>query len=383
MKIFPIRFDRNEISGSFGDIGTALPLLMGMILASGIDAASVLIMFGIMQIFTALKYGIPMSAQPLKVFATIVIAHKLTGPVIFGGGLAVGIMMLLLTVTGLIDKLAILMPKAVIRGIQFGLGIQLAMLAFNNYILAGAKPQTYILVAITFLTGMLFLGNRKYPPAIFIILIGLIYLTITGENHSAEIIAGFSFHLPVFNYKFNMGDTITGILLLALPQIPLSLGNSIFATRQIVNDFFPEKRITIRKISYTYSLMNIVNPFFGGIPTCHGSGGMAGHYTFGARTAGSIVIYGSLFIIAGLFFAGKFHSIINYFPLPVLGVVLFFESITLITMVKDITELKSDLLIAIIVGLTSAFVPYGFGLGMLIGLFLFYFKIPKAYHFEK
>jgi MFS superfamily sulfate permease-like transporter len=340
-------------------------------------------MFGIMQIFTALKYGIPLSAQPLKVFATIVIAHKLTGPVIFGGGLAVGIMMLLLTVTGLIDKLAVLMPKAVIRGIQFGLGIQLAMLAFNNYILAGAKPQTYILVAITFLTGMLFLGNRKYPPAIFIILIGLIYLTITGENHSAEIIAGFSFHLPVFNLMFNRSDTITGILLLALPQIPLSLGNSIFATRQIVNDFFPEKRITIRKISYTYSLMNIVNPFFGGIPTCHGSGGMAGHYTFGARTAGSIVIYGSLFIIAGLFFAGKFHSIINYFPLPVLGVVLFFESITLITMVKDITELKSDLFIAIIVGLTSAFVPYGFGLGMLIGLFLFYFKIPKAYHFEK
>jgi MFS superfamily sulfate permease-like transporter len=383
MKIFPIRFDRNEISGSFGDIGTALPLLMGMILASGIDAASVLIMFGIMQIFTALKYGIPLSAQPLKVFATIVIAHKLTGPVIFGGGLAVGIMMLLLTVTGLIDKLAVLMPKAVIRGIQFGLGIQLAMLAFNNYILAGAKPQTYILVAITFLTGMLFLGNRKYPPAIFIILIGLIYLTITGENHSPEIIAGFSFHLPVFNLMFNRSDTITGILLLALPQIPLSLGNSIFATRQIVNDFFPEKRITIRKISYTYSLMNIVNPFFGGIPTCHGSGGMAGHYTFGARTAGSIVIYGSLFIIAGLFFAGKFHSIINYFPLPVLGVVLFFESITLITMVKDITELKSDLFIAIIVGLTSAFVPYGFGLGMLIGLFLFYFKIPKAYHFEK
>jgi len=46
-------------------------------------------------------------------------------------------------------------------------------------------------------------------------------------------------------------------------------------------------------------------------------------------------------------------------------------------------EVKADLFIAIIVGLTSAFVPYGFGLGMLIGLFLFYLKIPKAYHFEK
>ena len=51
-----IRFDRNEWSGAFGDIGTDLPLITGMILVSGIDAASVLIVFGIMPILTARLY---------------------------------------------------------------------------------------------------------------------------------------------------------------------------------------------------------------------------------------------------------------------------------------------------------------------------------------
>lgn len=383
MKFFNIKFNRNEFAGSFGDIGTDLPLITGILLASGMNVASALIMFGLMQIFTALKYGIPMSVQPLKAFATIVIAQKLASPVIFAGGLAIGIIMLLLTITGMIEKLAVLIPKPVIRGIQFGLGIQLAMLAIKNYILPAETPGTYIIAAITFITGLVLLGNRKYPPAIFIILTGIIFALYSGKINGTKIISGFGFHLPEINVHFKMSDMIMGVVLLALPQIPLSLGNSIFATRQIANDFFPEKKITVSNISFTYALMNIINPFFSGIPTCHGSGGMAGHYTFGARTAGSIVIYGCFFLVTGLFFAGGFHSIINFFPLPVLGVILFFESLTLITFLNDTSAIKSELFIAIIVGLTSAFLPFGYGIGMILGLFLYYCKIPDQAYLNK
>src|SRR5205823_12080891 len=112
-----------------------------------------------------------------------------------------------------------------------------------------------------------------------------------------------------------------------LPQIPLSLGNSILATRQIGEDLFPQTRLTVRKIGLTYSLMNLVNPFFSGIPTCHGSGGMVGHYTFGARTGGSVVIYGSIYLVLGVFFSHAFSTAVYLFPLPVLGVILLFEEI--------------------------------------------------------
>src|SRR3954466_14346603 len=120
-----VRFDRNELSGAFGDIGTDFPLLVGMILAAKLDAASVLTVFGLMQLLTGLAYGLPMPAQPLKAMAVLVIAGRANGNVLYGAGLAIGIVMFILAVTGLIDKLADFVPKNVVRGIQFGLGLQL------------------------------------------------------------------------------------------------------------------------------------------------------------------------------------------------------------------------------------------------------------------
>jgi hypothetical protein len=81
-----IRFDRNELSGAFGDIGTDFPLIVGMILVAKLDAASVLIMFGLMQLLTGFVYGMPMPAQPLKAMAVLVITRKVSGNVLYGGG---------------------------------------------------------------------------------------------------------------------------------------------------------------------------------------------------------------------------------------------------------------------------------------------------------
>ena len=88
-----IRFDRNEFAGAFGDIGTDLPLIVGMVLAAKLDVSSVLVMFGAMQILTALFYRMPMPAQPLKAVAVVVIAQKagqkITSDILYGGGLAI------------------------------------------------------------------------------------------------------------------------------------------------------------------------------------------------------------------------------------------------------------------------------------------------------
>src|SRR6266436_4733162 len=105
-----IRLNRNELAGAFGDIGTDLPLIIGLILAAHLDSPSALILLGAMQILTALCYRIPMPVQPLKAVAALVIAQKIGGNVLFGGGLAIGILMLFLTVTGLIDVLARVVP---------------------------------------------------------------------------------------------------------------------------------------------------------------------------------------------------------------------------------------------------------------------------------
>jgi Molybdate transporter of MFS superfamily len=364
-----IRFDRNELAGAFGDIGTDLPLIVGMALAAKLDGASVLILFGVMQILTALRYRIPMPVQPLKAMAALVISQKLGGPVLYGAGLAVGVTMLVLSITGLVDWLARVVPKPVIRGIQFGLGIQLASLALKDYI-QGDGIRGYWLAGAAFVLTILFLGNRRYPAALFVILLGAIY-ALAFKLSLPAIAQGVGFNLPQLHIPA-WSDIATGFLVLALPQIPLSLGNSVLATRQIAEDIFPEKRLTVRQISLTYSLMNLINPFFSGVPTCHGSGGMVGHYAFGGRTGGSVIIYGLLFLTLGLFFGAGFDQVVGVFPLPILGVLLLFEGLSLMLLVRDMADAKADLSIVILVGLIANGLPYGYAVGIVIGTALAY-----------
>jgi MFS superfamily sulfate permease-like transporter len=157
-----------------------------------------------------------------------------------------------------------------------------------------------------------------------------------------------------------------------LPQIPLSLGNSVLATRQLAEDLFPDRRLTIRKIGLTYALMNLINPWFGGVPTCHGSGGMAGHFAFGGRTGGSVIIYGSLLLVCGLFFGGSFDQITCAFPLPILGVILLFEALALIWLIRDTALSRTEFPITALVGLLAVGLPYGYVVGLVVGTALAY-----------
>lgn len=366
--LFPsIRFDRNELAGAFGDIGTDLPLVVGVALAANLDGTSVLVMFGLMQILTGLRYRIPMPVQPLKAMAAIVIAQKIAGPVLYGAGLAIGVTMLLLSVSGLLDWLARLVPKSVVRGIQFGLGLQLATLALRDYVQADGAVG-YWLAGVAFVLAVIFLGNRKYPAALFLVAVGFVY-AVALKLQVSSILEGVGFGLPQV-YVPQWQDVFTGFLLLALPQIPLSLGNSILATRQIAEDLFPHRRLTIRKIGLTYALMNLINPFFGGIPTCHGSGGMAGHYAFGARTGGSVIIEGALYVFLGLFFGRVFDAVVGVFPLPILGIILLFEGLALMLLVHGFSSSKGDLTIVMLVGLIAVGLPYGYLIGMVVGVAL-------------
>jgi MFS superfamily sulfate permease-like transporter len=322
-----------------------------------------------MQILTALRYRMPMPVQPLKAMAAIVIAQKLGGDVLYGAGLAIGLSMLLLSLTGLIDWLARVIPKSVVRGIQFGLGLQLALLALKDYVRADGA-HGYWLAGLAFVVTVFLLGNRRFPAALFVIALGLVYAFIFKLN-TGSIAQGTGFNLPQFHLPA-WNNVMTGFVVLGLPQIPLSLGNSVLATRQIAEDLFPDKPLTVRGISLTYSLMNLINPFFGGIPTCHGSGGMAGHYAFGGRTGGSVVIYGAMYLVLGLFFGGVFDQVVVVFPLPILGVLLLFEGLALLLLVRDVAASKTDFPVVLLVGLMANGLPYGYLIGVIVGTALAY-----------
>ncbi|MEX2672434.1 MAG: putative sulfate/molybdate transporter [Phycisphaeraceae bacterium] len=364
-----LRFDRHELAGSFGDIGTDLPLLIGMILAAGLDPAGVFIMFGLLQIFSGLAYGLPMPMQPLKAMAVIVITQGVTGDVLFGAGLAIGVMMLLLTLSGALQALARLIPPCVVRGLQFGLGLALASLAVRDYI-PHLGYEGYALAAAGFTLMIIFQGSRRWPAGLLVIGLGVIYALVFRFD-GATVVGGMAWSLPRFEVP-GMEAILTGLIVLSLPQLPLSLSNSVIATRQTIADLFPHRRVGVRKIGLTYSLVNLTVPFFGGIPLCHGCGGLAGHYALGARTGGSVLIYGSLFVIVGLLFSPVSTEALAVFPKPILGVVLLFEALILMRFVQDQAGSRKHFMLALLVGVLAFTLPQGFLVGLIVGTGLYY-----------
>ncbi len=363
----PLKFDRRELAGAFGDLGTDFPLLVGLTLACGLDGGSVLAVAGALQVLTALIYRMPMPVEPLKAMAAIAIAQRLAPGVIAGAGLTIGAVMLLLTATGLLETLARWVPKTVVRGVQCGLGLQLASLAAREFLPAGGSAGC-VLAAVSALIVVVMMGHERVPPALVVVALGLSYAFATGLDPRA-LVAGFGFRLPVFAVP-TAADAASGFFLLALPQLPLSLANSVLATRQVSVDLFPDRAPSVRKIGFTYAAMNLVAPLFGGVPACHGSGGIAGHYSFGARTGGSVVIYGSLFLILGLFFGGAFGEVVRAFPKPMLGVLLSFEGLGMFGLIRDQAADKRDFALVLLLGLVAAFTPYGYLTAMVAGTVL-------------
>lgn len=357
------RFDRHELAGAFGDIGTDLPLLIALIATCDLNVAGVCVLFGSLQIVTGLLYGIPMPVQPLKAMAAIMIAQRLSPGVLAGGGLAIGAGMLLLTVTGLLDHVVRVVPKQVVRGVQLGLGITLASLALGMFGKDGAPGYALAVVSVAALLTLR--GQRRVPAPLLVMALGLGY-ALAFKLGGTSTTGMMALRLPELASP-SFEDVRRGALLLALPQLPLSLGNSVIATSQTTRDLFPDRAVSVRKIGLTYGLMNLVAPWFGGVPVCHGCGGLVGFYGFGARTGAAPVLYGGMYVLLGLFFAPGFARLVGVFPMPVLGVVLLFEAVALMMLVRDVASDKTALWIALTVAAAVVGLPYGYAVGMVAG----------------
>ena len=69
------RYDRSELAGAFGDLGTLIPFVVGYITISQLDPQGVLLGFGLLAVLTGLYFRTPMSVQPMKAIATVAVTH--------------------------------------------------------------------------------------------------------------------------------------------------------------------------------------------------------------------------------------------------------------------------------------------------------------------
>ncbi|MGD9188018.1 MAG: putative sulfate/molybdate transporter, partial [Desulfobacteraceae bacterium] len=121
----PLKFNRMEFAGSLGDLGTLLPLSMGMILINGLHPNGVFFCIGLYYILSGLFFGVTTPVQPMKVIGAYAIATSISASQIMAASLLMAILLMIIGLSGAIDWLARRIPKAIIRGIQFSTGMLL------------------------------------------------------------------------------------------------------------------------------------------------------------------------------------------------------------------------------------------------------------------
>jgi len=358
-------FNLTEWAGAFGDLGTLIPFVIGYIAVLDIDPLGILLTFGVFLIVSGLYYKTPFPVQPMKAIggAAITQASLITSNMVWAAGLFTGVFWLIIGFTGILKHITRLVSKPVMRGIVLGLGI-------SFIIQATTMIRTDIIIAVIALILTIALFSNKFVPAMFALLVfGITATFITTPGFWQEIIAVRpGFRLPGFALSaITWSDMLTGIFILAIPQIPLTLGNSAIATTEENNRRFPDHPVSEKKVSISMGLMNLISPVIGGVPVCHGAGGMASHVRFGARTGGSVIILGGILLILGLFFSDSIVLILGMIPTSVLGVMLFFAGIELAMSARDVGPEKTDFFILLF---TAGFAVWNVGIGFMAGLII-------------
>jgi SulP family sulfate permease len=375
-----------EVAGSLGDLGTLLPILIGMILINGLDPMGLLVAIGLYYVASGLYFGVTVPVQPMKVIGAYAIATGLPAQQIFASGIWMAGLLFLIGVTGLIDVIGRAVPKAVIRGVQLSTGTLLMaegtrfIIGRSKFQLMGGAAEPYLDlqriggIPIGILLGILaggivmwFMNNRRFPAGLLVVVGGAVVGLLLGTHEGfAELELGI--HLPrwlPFGWPA-YADWMTALFVLALPQLPMTVGNAVVADADLSKEYFGQRshRVTYRALTISMAIANLVSAVLGGMPLCHGAGGLAAHYRFGARTAGSNLFIGAVFILLGLLLG--FHALAVFYLLPmaILGVMLLFAGSQLALTVIDLNARKDLFVALMILGITlAANLAVGFVIG--------------------
>ncbi|KAF3954024.1 hypothetical protein CMV_020582 [Castanea mollissima] len=413
----------SELSGAVGDLGTYIPIVLTLTLVSHLDLGTTLIFTSLYNIATGLLFDIPMPVQPMKSIAAVAVAESssghLTVPQIAAAGLSTSIVLLFLGSTGLMSFLYRFLPLPVVRGVQLSQGLSFAFTAIKyiryNQDLVTSKSGTprsllgfdglvVALVSLLFLILTTGAGdhhddnqedhenharddddgcrqpqNRReckrvrflssIPSALIVFLVGLFLCFLRDPSVFKDLKFGPS---KISVLKITWEDWKIGFVRAAIPQIPLSILNSVIAVCKLSGDLFPDREASAMKVSVSVGIMNFVGCWFGAMPVCHGAGGLAGQYRFGGRSGLSVVFLGIGKLVLGLVFGNSFGMILGQFPIGILGVLLLFAGIELAMACRDMNTKEESfvMLVCAAVSLTGSSAALGFGCGILLFLLL-------------
>ena len=385
------RFNRMEMAGSLGDLGTLLPIAIGMILINGLNPMGMFFSIGVFYILSGLYYGITVPVQPMKVIGAYAIATSMTPSQVLASVALMGGFLLIIGGTNAITVIGKYTPKPVVRGVQLSTGT-LLMAQGVKFMIGSSTFQAMRQVAEPYLSfqsvgpipigiiigvaggilTLLLLENKTFPAGLVVVTAGLLVGLVLGTHEGLDQLKIGMYSPKWLPFGIPAGTDFTfALFALVLPQLPMTIGNAVIADADLSQEYFGEdsKKVTYRSLTLSMALANFLSFAVGGMPLCHGAGGLAAHYRFGARTAGSNLMIGMLFLAFALFLGVHALSVVYLLPMAILGVLLIFAGTQLALTVIDITARKDLFVSLLILGITLA---SNLAIGFLVGIVVAY-----------
>jgi MFS superfamily sulfate permease-like transporter len=283
-----------ESSAAFADLGTFLPLMLGLVVVAGMDPVGLLYGFGLFALFTAAVYRRPIPVQPMKAAAAMGIAGLISADVLVATAIMIGVVLIVLSQTQSIEWLKRLIPKTVLHGMRLALAVSLIITAVG-------MVDTHWFGAGIILCLLLALQRTRLAGVSCALVLAIGWFVFADETSVQWSVSGWvwpQLHMPVWD------DFEVGLREAVLPQLALTLTNALILTAVIAKDYFPNdaEKISEKRLAMTSGLANLFLAPFGAMPMCHGAGGLAAHRALGSITGLSVAVFGvCCLLIAGLF----------------------------------------------------------------------------------
>ena len=334
-----MKFDRRELAGAVADVGVLVPIAAALIVSNGLSATAVLLPAGLLYIAAAFTYGLPIPVQPLKAFGAIAIAKGLGSDEIAAGALLMGVVFVFLGRLHLLDVAARAFPKALIRGVQLTVGLLFLKIAWGLVLdppksfAEHALPASWA-VPLAAVGVIAAISLRRYPVSLVLVLGGAAVMVALGGSDAALGPSNIAF--PALDWA----TMATAFTVLVLPQLPLSFANSCLATADAARVYFGEKAEAVRpgRLATSFGSANLFAGAIGGMPVCHGAGGLTAHVAFGARTGGAPLAMGIALLVLALGFGAGLAALLTAFPLPILAALLATAGLLHISLLRDLRE---------------------------------------------
>lgn len=296
----------NEVTGAVGDTVTVVPIVVAVALLTDLSLALMFVWFGVFQIVWGLYYGVPVSVEPMKALAALLLAGVVsTGEFLISGVLLGGVLLLIGT-TGTIGRIQHLLGPPVVRGIQLGV----ALVLLETGLRLGSGDLWMAGIAVFIAVPMIALGYSN-SSAMAVLVVGVLIALFHAGLPTPQLPSSDGLLL------FGADDLTLSVAEATGAQLAMTLGNACLAASVSLSDYF-DRDVSPDHLSTSMGVMNLVAVPFGAFPMCHGSGGIAGKYAFGARTAGANVILGVGYVLTAVLAVG----VVATYPLAMLGMIL-------------------------------------------------------------